>query len=262
MADEQTNEGQQAPPAEPPKTDPPVDDSWKQVVPEKYHRDTPEESFAEWRKGFDNLSKLAGKPKDERLALSGNGPVKTVGDVAARLGVSMDELVDTYSKEGKLPEELAKKIDEGGQIGAELVAKLVEGEVRSREASKQANEAVYQKAVAAVGGEKAAQAEIAWANENLSQEERETFQAMISDKDGNFLPTAGAALRAIRAQRIESLGSSSSPATNSNPSTAGLSTEPFKDWREAHAYKQSPRFTTDPAYQAAYFERLKPLTGG
>lgn len=260
MADESTPD-----PAvtEPPKTDPPVvDDSWKKVVPEKYHRETPEASYAEWRKGFDNLSKMAGKPKDERLSLSGNGPVKTIGDVAARLGVTMDELVETYNKDGKLPDELAQKIESGGQIGAELVTKLVEGEVRSREAVAATNEAAYQKAVAAVGGEKAAQDELAWANDNLTEDERSGFQAMLTDAKGNFLPTAGAALKAIRAQRIESLGSSKATASNPNPSTAGLSTEPFKDWREAHAYRNSPRFTTDTAYQAAYFERLKPLTGG
>ena len=229
--------------------------------PEKYQRDTLEATVQAMNEGLANANKLIGKKPDDRLDLSGQGPIKSADDVAAMLNTSIDDLVDHYRQHGgKLSDEVRQQIDASGRIGADLVQQLVDGAHRTREAARVDNARLYQDAIHQVGGEQDAQAEIAWANANLTESERSAFDGMIRDRDGNFLPTAGAALLAIQAKRVASMGPTTSPARTQG-SAPSATYESFKTHREAREFMKQADFTTNPAKQQEYFARMAKLNG-
>lgn len=248
MADEPKAPEQPDTPQDTPKSD----DSWKQSVPEKYRRDTLEDSLKEWNKGWEGTQKVIGKKPEERLSLSGNGPINGPEEVIAATGLTQEELLAAYEgNNGKLPDDVADKIKASGRFGVGLVEALIDREYVRKQASTAQNDAMYRKAVEAVGGENEANLEIQWARTNLPADEREELESLIFDENGNYRKTAGRALKSIRASRLESLGSRYTPSRSSD-SQADIDTSDLDvgDAAALRAFMADPKFGRDEEYTA------------
>lgn len=150
-----------------------------------------------------------------------------------------EELMSTQS----LSEESVQKLTDNG-FSNEAVKLYVEG-------TKALIEAETRRVYETAGGEEQYQSMLAWAADNLPEEQIDAYNRIISGGDSGAIQMA---VRGLKAQYVETNGK---PAKLIQGETAGPSGGSFRSVAEVTAAMKDPRYAKDPAYRRDVENRLR-----
>ena len=102
-----------------------------------------------------------------------------------------------------------------------------------------------------VGGEKAYQSMIQWAGQNLSQEEIQMYDSVMSKGDANSIFFA---VQALNNKYSDAVGSDGQMLTGRSASNSGSA---FRSQQELVAAMSDPRYDRDPAYRQEVIQKLE-----
>ena len=102
-----------------------------------------------------------------------------------------------------------------------------------------------------VGGEKAYQSMIQWAGQNLSQEEIQMYDSVMSKGDANSIFFA---VQALNNKYSDAVGSDGQMLTGRSASNSGSA---FRSQQELVAAMSDPRYDRDPAYRQEVMQKLE-----
>lgn len=188
------------------------------------------------------------KAQAEKKAGAKKGDEANEGDDAAKAaaeaaGLDFGELHEKLNVVGDLdPEDYAalKKIGIPEQVVKDYV-----------QVYHVAAAAVQKEALDYVGGEGARDELVAWASQNLPQNEIDKYNSMLASPDWKI------AVDAIRARRATSGRAGHEPQTRINGQHATVTVgEAFKSFDEQVKAQQDPRYRTDPAYRAEVMQKI------
>lgn len=156
------------------------------------------------------------------------------------------DILDTYYETGEITDEALEAID---QMSASDVFALMadrEAGAQGREMSGEEISAVYQ----AVGGEQEYGALTSWASENLSDNEIDTYDAMIESGDMGQISFA---LQALYYRYTEAMGQDGNMLQGKPAEAQGG----FRSQAELVAAMNDSRYESDPAYRQDVINKLE-----
>ena len=215
-------------------------------LPEKF------KSAEDMAKAYSELEKRMSSPSKEAET------APEIGDLLQEEAESVKETKSTeepksrdfskYSEEwadkGELSENSFKELSEMG-IPKEVVNRYIEGveAVQTRQVAE-----VYN----SVGGEENYKAMVDWAANNLSKEEIDAYDSIVSDKDTT---SARLAAKGIWAQYVSQNGKA--PKLIGGSQSMSGSTSAFRSTAEVVTAMSDSRYATDPAYRRDVEKRLE-----
>lgn len=151
---------------------------------------------------------------------------------------------EEWADKGELSEDSFKELAEMG-IPKEVVNRYIEGveAVQTRQVSE-----VYN----SVGGEENYKAMVEWAANNLSKEEIDAYDSIVSEKDAT---SARLAAKGIWSQYVAQNGKA--PKLIGGSQSMSGSTSPFRSTAEVVKAMSDSRYSTDPAYRRDVEKRLE-----
>ena len=157
-------------------------------------------------------------------------------------GLNMDSLAEEYAKDGKLADNSYKSLEKAG-IPKEYVDRFIAGQqaIADQQSASVKN---------MVGGAESYDAMSEWAGNNLSETEKQAYNAAVNSKDLEAVKLAVVGLKARYAQ-----------ATGSEPKLVEGKASPsgeqgFDSWAQVTQAMSDPRYSKDPAYQAEVKNKL------
>lgn len=221
----------------------------------EYRNEDIQKSYLELRKKFSTKEPEGDKPdlsitQDEPEAPEGEAPTEpevNPDKVVSDAGLDMEALQAEYAETGDLTKESKDAILEQvkhlgvDEAGLDLYLKA------QAEAASGFTKEVY----GLVGGPEEYQARLDWAQKNLSPDEIQAFNDVVSDnnKEKVKLSVAG-----LDARYREAVGSPpSSPVSGRRASAGGI--QPFASQMEATQATMDPRYSTDEAYRRQVTQR-------
>lgn len=163
-------------------------------------------------------------------------------------------LLDTLWEEavsGKLSKETQAKLS--NMDSAELAAEYIKyrSQVESNQSSPEIDESQLKSIRNIAGGDDGYKEMIAWASENLAQEEIDMYDSVMADGNFNAINFAVHALKAryIEANGIEGQLLKGKPAANNR--------DVFRSQAEVVAAMSDPRYDRDPAYRQDVYAKLE-----
>ncbi len=170
-----------------------------------------------------------------------------VAEAAEAMGLDYRGYYQEYMETGDLSTEsrqpILEKLEQAG-LPAELLDEYLDG-VRARLAEGR------QQAYDVVGGEESYGQMIAWARENLSQEEADAFDAAVQNP-----ATAKLAIKGLYAD-YQSSGSAAERSMRAPGGTTQQGLAPIRSRAELAAIVGSERYKSDPAYREEVHRRLE-----
>ena len=152
-------------------------------------------------------------------------------------GLNMETLSEEFAKEGKLADNSYKSLEKAG-IPKEYVDRFIAGQqaIADQQSATVKN---------MVGGAEAYDSMCEWASNNLSETEKQAYNAAVNSKDLEAVKLAVVGLKARYAQ-----------STGSEPKLVEGKASPsgeqgFASWAQVTQAMADPRYSKDPAYQAA-----------
>jgi len=157
-------------------------------------------------------------------------------------GLNMETLSEEFAKDGKLADNSYKSLEKAG-IPKEYVDRFIAGQqaIADQQSSTVKN---------MVGGAEAYDSMSEWASENLSETEKQAYNAAVNSKDLEAVKLAVVGLKARYAQ-----------STGSEPKLVEGKASPsgeqgFASWAQVTQAMSDPRYAKDPAYQAEIKNKL------
>jgi len=157
-------------------------------------------------------------------------------------GLNMDSLAEEYAKDGKLADNSYKSLEKAG-IPKEYVDRFIAGQqaIADQQSATVKN---------MVGGAEAYDSMSEWASSNLSETEKQAYNAAVNSKDLEAVKLAVVGLKARYAQ-----------STGSEPKLVEGKASPsgeqgFASWAQVTQAMADPRYSKDPAYQAEVKNKL------
>ena len=157
-------------------------------------------------------------------------------------GLNMDSLAEEYAKDGKLADNSYKSLEKAG-IPKEYVDRFIAGQqaIADQQSATVKN---------MVGGAEAYDSMSEWASNNLSETEKQAYNAAVNSKDLEAVKLAVVGLKARYAQ-----------STGSEPKLVEGKASPsgeqgFASWAQVTQAMADPRYSKDPAYQAEVKNKL------
>ena len=154
--------------------------------------------------------------------------------------------IELQQKLGQPRDEVQTSEDEGESTEQEQ-----EEEVAEESDSEVINEAQAQQLMEIVGGEKAYNAMIQWASENLSAEEIEMYDAVMGKGEPNSIFFA---IQALNNKYSDAVGSDGQMLTGRDGSSDNKS---FRSQAELVEAMNDPRYDRDPAYRRDVIRKLE-----
>jgi len=154
--------------------------------------------------------------------------------------------IELQQKLGQPRDEVQTSEDEGESAEQEQ-----EEEVAEESDSEVINEAQAQQLMEIVGGEKAYNAMIQWASENLSAEEIEMYDAVMGKGEPNSIFFA---IQALNNKYSDAVGSDGQMLTGRDGSSDNKS---FRSQAELVEAMSDPRYDRDPAYRRDVIRKLE-----
>jgi len=157
-------------------------------------------------------------------------------------GLNMETLSEEFAKEGKLADNSYKSLEKAG-IPKEYVDRFIAGQqaIADQQSATVKN---------MVGGAEAYDSMSEWASNNLSETEKQAYNAAVNSKDLEAVKLAVVGLKARYAQ-----------STGSEPKLVEGKASPsgeqgFASWAQVTQAMADPRYSKDPAYQAEVKNKL------
>ena len=157
-------------------------------------------------------------------------------------GLNMETLSEEFAKDGKLADNSYKSLEKAG-IPKEYVDRFIAGQqaIADQQSATVKN---------MVGGAEAYDSMSEWASENLSETEKQAYNAAVNSKDLEAVKLAVVGLKARYAQ-----------STGSEPKLVEGKASPsgeqgFASWAQVTQAMSDPRYAKDPAYQAEIKNKL------
>jgi hypothetical protein len=166
---------------------------------------------------------------------------KTVEEPKAR---DFTKYSEEWADKGELSEDSFKELAEMG-IPKEVVNRYIEGveAVQTRQVSE-----VYN----SVGGEENYKAMVEWASNNLSKEEVDAYDSLVT---GNDVTSVRLAAKGLWAQYVAQNGKA--PKLIGGSQSVSSSVSPFRSTSEVVAAMSDSRYANDPAYRRDVEKRLE-----
>lgn len=240
-----------------------------QVIPDKYKRETPEATIAEYEKGirsfyqdYDRTKRELAELKKAREGAPATPPPEQPSQATppqdSQLGLPKPT-PETAPQGTALWDEVIKVVNEKGDIDDGLKSKILATGVRQEivdaalRGMKVDRQNTLQKAYSIAGGEGEYKAIIDWAVKSLSPTEQAKVDADLRDHDKWEITFRG--LKARRDEtRIKAGEPVPTPQGTPNYGTTGL--KPFANQHECMAAMRDPRYGKDPAYTREVEQRL------
>ena len=156
------------------------------------------------------------------------------------------DILDAYRETGEITDEAIEAINNMSPADVFALMADQETEPQGREMSGEEISAVYQ----AVGGEQEYGALTAWASENLSDNEIDTYDAMIESGDMGQISFA---LQALYYRYTEAMGQDGNMLQGKPAQAQGG----FRSQAELVAAMNDPRYDNDPAYRQDVINKLE-----
>ena len=157
-------------------------------------------------------------------------------------GLNMETLSEEFAKDGKLADNSYKSLEKAG-IPKEYVDRFIAGQqaIADQQSATVKN---------MVGGAEAYDSMSEWASNNLSETEKQAYNAAVNSKDLEAVKLAVVGLKARYAQ-----------STGSEPKLVEGKASPsgeqgFASWAQVTQAMSDPRYAKDPAYQAEIKNKL------
>mgnify|MGYP003138394632 FL=1 len=157
-------------------------------------------------------------------------------------GLNMETLSEEFAKDGKLADNSYKSLEKAG-IPKEYVDRFIAGQqaIADQQSATVKN---------MVGGAEAYDSMSEWASNNLSETEKQAYNAAVNSKDLEAVKLAVVGLKARYAQ-----------STGSEPKLVEGKASPsgeqgFASWAQVTQAMADPRYSKDPAYQAEVKNKL------
>ena len=157
-------------------------------------------------------------------------------------GLNMETLSEEFAKDGKLADGSYKSLEKAG-IPKEYVDRFIAGQqaIADQQSATVKN---------MVGGAEAYDSMSEWASNNLSETEKQAYNAAVNSKDLEAVKLAVVGLKARYAQ-----------STGSEPKLVEGKASPsgeqgFASWAQVTQAMADPRYSKDPAYQAEVKNKL------
>lgn len=157
---------------------------------------------------------------------------------------SFEKFSDEWAETGELSENSIKELESMG-IPKDFVHRYIEGveAVQNRQVSEIFN---------TVGGEENYKQMVEWAANNLSKEEVDAYDSIVSENDAT---SARLAAKGLWAQYVAQNGKT--PKLIGGSQSISGSTSPFRSTAEVVAAMADSRYATDPAYRRDVEKRLE-----
>ncbi len=222
--------------------EPPPAPEWAAKVPEKFRRETLEESLDAWNKSHSELEgKLRTRPTGgSDLTLGRTEPtaapraVESWEDLLKGSGLNRDEVDAYFTQHGKLSDGHIKAIAEKKGIGKGLINEFVAGRMAQAELNRSRAASARAAAERAAGGPDKLGTMIEWANDpaNFSEQDKVLFNSLVGP--GATETSAEAAITLIKTAQARKMGSSGGTITSGNtPSSASGGFTSIKELRAA-----------------------------
>lgn len=245
--------------------DPTARPAW---CPEKYARYNADGTFnaslaaAEMSKGLEHANRMATRNAQARADDTDDSGDDTQNEGDDNTGDDADEgndapepvvgeefwtsLTDEYNEAGELSDE-SKAILKDLGIPETMVDDFIAGQ--------EARAAQYETQVTSIlgGGSEEYNALVDWADENMSAEEAEAFNAAVSSGDVN---KARMAVRQLKLDYVKAEGSDASLELGGNQGGGGSKAQPFGSRAEMSEAINNPKYARDPAYRAKVEQRI------
>lgn len=173
--------------------------------------------------------------------VAGETSVDDAAKAAADAGIDYGSLYDEYLSGGSLTEESYSKLEQSG-IPRDVVDAYIAGQEAQAEIQRG-------KLLEGIGGEAAYASMVQWAQENLSQEEIQAYDRVVTGNDLEMVKIAVAGLHAKY-----SSDNPASPRLINGGSAHGL--DSFQSWSQVTEAMKDPRYQKDPAYQRSVQDKI------
>jgi hypothetical protein len=211
-------------------------------LPEKFS------SVEDMAKAYKELESKLGQPKPAEATATAvtteqaeSTTVEDAAKVAQAAGIDYNGLYDEYVNGGQLSEESYNKLAQSG-IPKDIVDAYIAGQEAQAEVQRT-------QLLADVGGESAYGEMVKWAQGNMSKPEVEAYDRVVS---GNDLEMIKIAISGLHAKYMSA--NPASPRLLSG--SQNVMADAFQSWSQVTAAMKDPRYTKDPAYQAAVQEKI------
>lgn len=209
-----------------------TESDWSSSIPEKFRRDTAEETAAELARSFTELEKKLGeRQRQDGLRIDPDKPgkkIESTSDIVKAAGLKITDLERQYIEHGSLSDEQYKAFEDAGYSRG-----FVDEIVTAREqGKKQRIESIHQAMADEVGGTQELDVILAKAK-SLPDEVRQSYNVLIS-ANGAGPAQARHAIRLIKAALDDS--TPGKPADPSSAPAAAKVTGGFKtkaEWAKA-----------------------------
>lgn len=214
-------------------------------VPEKFRRETPEETVEALLTGYSSIEKEWSKRQSLDIKPGDAPPAEPpvyddIESIIEASGLDRDELVKTYTEKGAFTDEQYEAFRTKARLGKAAVDRIAGREV---EEAKRYQESITQAAVEAAGGPSELEELKRFAAEHLSSDELESYNALLD----NITPSkARDAVALLKAKRdAKGGGKARAPVSGSVPPPSGGGAKNATELREAIRKVQRPDLTDD-----------------
>lgn len=221
-------------------------------LPEKYRNKTAAEVYQLLQREREYEAKKAAEGKDppeDQEEASEEGAEETPAEEESEAEVALKEASEEfYKNEGKLDEATVAKLE--ALPSADLI-KAWQKLQSQTEVPAVLTDAEAKEIVTSVGGQEAYNQALAWAADNLSPEDRASYDQVISS--GNKAATRFA-VEALTNRYKASVGFDGETASGGRIRTPGV--KPYRSEAELRRDLSNPRYQQDPAFRIDVEERL------
>jgi hypothetical protein len=160
---------------------------------------------------------------------------------------AIEEASDAFFRDGEISEDNIKALEDNG-IPREFVDAYVKGQQATLDAEAESIRST-------VGGQDNYDAMADWANENLSEEEIDTFDSLVTTGSSK---AAEMAVKGLYARYLSETGGQGVNIAKGSTSGAGI--QPFNSNAQVVEAMNDKRFESDPAYRAEVERRISVST--
>jgi hypothetical protein len=222
------------------------------VLPEKYQGKSAAEVYALMQKEIAYKAEQAKKgeaAEDDQEAAPEAAPEESPAEEASEAETALKEASEEfYKNEGKLDEATVAKLE--ALPSADLIRAWQKLQSQT-EVQAPISDAEAQEIVTSVGGQEAYNQALAWAAENLSPEDRASYDQVITS--GNKAATRFA-VEALTNRYKAAVGFDGEPVSGGRAKAPGV--KPYRSEAELRRDLSNPRYQQDPAFRLDVEDRL------
>lgn len=156
-------------------------------------------------------------------------------EIVTKSGLNFSKYEEEFYKLGRLSENSLQELEKAG-ISKNTVDYYIQGQQALAEK-------ILNDVYSSLGGESRFKEIVEWANNNLSDEEVETFNKIVDTGDLNMIKLTLKGLQAKYLENNNSFISQNTFITNNNSNSM-----PFRSWQEVSEAMSDRRYGKDPAY--------------